>query len=162
MANLLKMFQQPENQKQFQLETKVEVLDHGNLEALKAGITDPAKQKEYMENLYKSKGQGDQQADQEKQPEEEKEKPKIKSLGLPAPKRGECRATLFMQPRRSISSDESEDYDSEEEEEKEVLAEIEMAQTQAKAPANEEAKSVEIKKAEQEVIDEEPDTPGTP
>ena len=39
------------HQKQFVIDTKVEVEDWGNVEAIKAGIKDPKQMKEYMEKI---------------------------------------------------------------------------------------------------------------
>ena len=51
------MFQNKEGQKEYVIDNKVEVQDWGNLEAIRAGIRDPKKIQEYMENLQKARGQ---------------------------------------------------------------------------------------------------------
>ena len=56
MTQLLGMFQNREGQKSFKIDTKVEIQDYGNVEAIKAGIRDPKKIQEYMENLQKARG----------------------------------------------------------------------------------------------------------
>ena len=53
MTQLLGMFQNQEGQKEFVIDNKVEVEDWGNVEAIRAGIRDPKKIQEYMENLKK-------------------------------------------------------------------------------------------------------------
>jgi len=56
MSVLLNMFQRPSvHQSQFVIDTKVEVEDWGNIEALRAGITDPAKIAEFMEKLKRER-----------------------------------------------------------------------------------------------------------
>ena len=56
MSVLLNMFQRPSvHQRQFIIDTKVEVEDWGNIEALRAGITDPAKIAEFMEKLKRER-----------------------------------------------------------------------------------------------------------
>lgn len=55
MTQLLGMFQNQEGQKEFVIDNKVEVEDWGNVEAIRAGIRDPKKIQEYMENLKKGR-----------------------------------------------------------------------------------------------------------
>ena len=43
------------HQKQFVIDTKVEVTDWGNIEAIKAGIKDPKQMAEYMEKLRRER-----------------------------------------------------------------------------------------------------------
>ena len=55
MTQLLGMFQNQEGQREFVIDNKVEVEDWGNVEAIRAGIRDPKKIQEYMENLKKGR-----------------------------------------------------------------------------------------------------------
>ena len=76
MTQLLGMFQKQEGQHEFKIDTQVEIEDYGNVEAIKAGIRDPEKIKEYMANLHKQKQGGMPVAQQEQpKPEEKVEEP---------------------------------------------------------------------------------------
>ena len=55
MQDILKVFQKPA-QTNFVVDNKVEVLDWGNVEAIKAGIKDPKAMAEYMEKLKRERG----------------------------------------------------------------------------------------------------------
>ena len=81
MSSVLSIFQNPSaHQKEFIIDTKVEVLDWGNVDALKAGIKDPAKIKEYMEKLQRERegkppleekeGEGEEKAEGEEKKDE--------------------------------------------------------------------------------------------
>lgn len=56
MSQVLKIFQRPTSfQKGFVIDTKVEVTDWGNVEAIKAGIKDPKQMAAYMEKLRRER-----------------------------------------------------------------------------------------------------------
>ena len=53
MSDLLTIFQNPKQE--VKDDVKVSIEDYGNVEALKAGIRDPVKIKEYMEKLRRER-----------------------------------------------------------------------------------------------------------
>ena len=77
MTQLLGMFQNKEGQKEFVIDNQVEVQDWGNVEAIRAGIRDPKKIQEYMENLKKGRPQatGPASVPEEKKIDQEPQKP---------------------------------------------------------------------------------------
>ena len=77
MTQLLGMFQNKEGQKEFVIDNQVEVQDWGNVEAIRAGIRDPKKIQEYMENLKKGRPQatGPDSVPEEKKIDQEPQKP---------------------------------------------------------------------------------------
>ena len=125
MSQVLQIFQRPTiHQKNFVIDTKVEVTDWGNIEAIKAGIKDPKQMAAYMEKLRRER--------EGLPPLEEGEEQKAEGEGVKAEaasnfdeqyaalkERPKAKATLFAMGRQSLEV--INDYDSEDEMEREII-----------------------------------------
>ena len=104
MADILNVFQKPSvYQKQFIVDNKVEILDYGNVEAIKAGIKDPKQMAEYMEQLRREreglppKEEGEETPQTEEAKTEAKQEPPqapVPDLSIPRQPM-KAKATLF-------------------------------------------------------------------
>ena len=133
-------------QPQFLIDNKVQVLDWGNVDAIKAGLKDPSKIKEYMEELQRDRmgvdearealKEADPDDEEQKNKPQEKEPEPIVDTRPRANVEVKAKATLFRQPSR-VDDGGEEEYDSEEEEEKELLAEQAAAKEKQEQAAGE-------------------------